>query len=264
MSIPLYSTIDASDLDRTVWRYLTFSKYVSLLTYQAIWFSKLNILVDEFEGAMPSPVDALMTEEHLKLRSVLPAELHDQLHTMNAKNVADGKELTVVNCWLLAEEESPAMWREYAGDEGVAIKSTVRLLSENISCDPGRSHIGKVRYVDLSTHVMNAYEASQAHHRAFLKRLEFGGEKELRIATMSLRGPMCVGMDGVPLTPADYNGIGMNNFKYPGLYIRANLPKLITGTVLSPNASAWFELLVKRMVSLSKVGAPVMRSSLDN
>ena len=81
---------------------------------------------------------------------------------------------------------------------------------------------------------------------------------------MNIKGPMCVGMDGTPLKADDYQGTKMNNFENSGLYIRADLQRLVTSTVLAPSAPTWFELLVKRLVKLSGVGNTVRRSALEN
>lgn len=195
MAIDKYKNMDDSDLDRSVYRYLTFPKYISLVTYGALWFSKLNIFADEYEGFIPAKIDAEMRTEHEKLKKTFHPSLHDQIDNMNQRNVDDGRELTVVNCWFLDDNESEKMWAEYAKhSEGVAIKSTVRLLAHHVFCEPKWSQIGKVRYVDLDTHSMSSYEANQAQERAFLKRNQFSRENELRIATMNLRGPMCVSM----------------------------------------------------------------------
>src|SRR6267142_4932398 len=125
MSIEHLKNLDESDLDRTVWRYLTFSKYISLLTFGALWFSKLNVLVDQHEGSMPVLTDAEMTAELQQYKRVFPPTLHAQIDNANKTNVDDGRELTVVSCWFLGGRESENMWNEYAGSsEGIAIRST--------------------------------------------------------------------------------------------------------------------------------------------
>ena len=43
--------LGSADLEKTVWRYMPFAKFISLMTYQALWFSKLNILQDTYEAA---------------------------------------------------------------------------------------------------------------------------------------------------------------------------------------------------------------------
>lgn len=264
MAIENYKNLGQSELDCTVWRYLTFPKYISLLTYGALWFSKLNILIDEFEGAMPIKADAEMLAEHQRYKALFGPASHEQIDSANEKNVEDGRELTVANCWFASELESERMWKEYAGgSEGVAIKSTIGSLSQFVFCDPRFSNIGKVRYIDLNSYRMTPYEANQAQERAFLKRLEFCHEQEVRIVTMSLKGPTCINMDGTALKPEDYQGTRMNNFQNPGLYIRADLQRLVKSTVLAPGAPLWFELLVKRLVHLSRVGGAVERSMLE-
>jgi hypothetical protein len=263
MTIPLYKTIHDADLDKTVWRYLTFPKYISLLSYGALWFSKLNILEDEYEGSMPAIADAEMLAGFQKFKEHLDPSLREQIDGLNKRNVKDGRELTVASCWYLADSDSEKMWKEYSNlSEGVAIKSTVRSLSQHVFCDPRISHVGKVIYVDLEKYSMSHYEANQAHHRAFLKKLKFRHENELRIVTMNFKGPMCVNMDGSPLTPDQYAGAGMNNFENRGLYVKTDLAQLIKATVLAPGASTWFELLVKRIARLSNISSPVESSIL--
>jgi hypothetical protein len=133
MAVLNYKNIEETDLDQTVWRYLTFSKYISLITYRALWFSKLNIFTDRYEGAMPTVADAGMLAEHQKLTRLLDPSMHEQIDDMNKKNVEDGRELIVTNCWFISEFESERMWEQYAkGPEGIAIKSSIRLLSEYI------------------------------------------------------------------------------------------------------------------------------------
>jgi hypothetical protein len=233
----------------------------SLLTYRALWFSKLKTLVDKYEGLVPT-VTARAMQEHTQRNA--PAHLREALVGTHERNVDDGRELTVVNCWFLSDGDSERMWQEYAGGlEGVAIRSTVRALSQYVFCDPQFSCIGKVQYVDLDTHEMGFYEANQAQERAFLKRLEYSHEQEIRMTTLSIRDPMCVNMDGTIPAPAEYEGAKMNNFENPGLYIQADLRGLIAATILAPGAKRWFELLVKRIVHLSQLESPVLRSALE-
>src|SRR5215467_13664956 len=122
MAIKNFSNLDPSDLDRTVWRYLTFAKYISLLAYGAVWFSKLNVLVDRYEGAMPTKADEKMLDELRELKRHFHPSLRDQLENANRRNVEDGRELTLVNCWFLGESDTEWMWKQYANwSEGVAI-----------------------------------------------------------------------------------------------------------------------------------------------
>jgi hypothetical protein len=68
-------------------RYFTFPKFISLLAYGAVWFSKLNILTDQYEGHMPTETDAEMRAEWDRMKFTFPEELHEQFDTMNKINV---------------------------------------------------------------------------------------------------------------------------------------------------------------------------------
>jgi hypothetical protein len=259
------------DLDRTIWRYMPFSKFISLITYQALWFSKLKILEDEFEGKMPTQTRLAMNHDHQKYKTIFSEEyLHKQLDEMASKNEEDGRELIVANSWFFGENESERMWREYVcthdkipTTEGLAIKSTPRILLKNVFM-LGDDHMGKVRYVDFKTHKMTRYEANQAIERAFLKdSTQFNHEQELRLATMFFKRPYCVRMDGKPYTTEEVEGVNMNNFENPGLYIGVRIDTLFTDIVMAPGAPKWLYNLVKRLMELYKIRVNISRSSLE-
>lgn len=163
--------IGCADLEKTVWRYMSFGKFISLMTYRALWFSKLNILQDTYEGLIPENVKQQMHEENQTFKSQFNTpEFHRQIDAWPSKNEDDGRELLVVNCWFLGESESERMWNEYGGpSEAVAIKATIGRLAKYVWVpnDEHISHIGLVSYVDHDTHEMSAYEAPQATSARF-------------------------------------------------------------------------------------------------
>jgi hypothetical protein len=258
--------LQSTDMEKTVWRYMPFSKFISLIAYQAVWFSKLNILQDTYEGMLPAASKRAMREEHQEFKSwpgFNSPEHHRQIDAWADDNENDGRELYVVSCWFLGEHTSERMWREYGGStEAVAIKSTIGRLVNNVFVprDEHRSHIGLVSYVDYSSHQMSSYEAHQAIERAFLKDEErFSHEQELRIVTMSTKTTSCISMEGRRYTLEEVSGKNMNNFENPGLYVCIRLDRLITEVVVAPNAQDWFEKLVRCIVERSNIPAPVSR-----
>jgi hypothetical protein len=266
MRITNHKNLTDADYDLTVWRYLTFPKFISLLTYQALWFSKLKILQDKYEGGILPLTEKAMRLEYEDLKSMFNTpELHRQIENLPDKNIEDGRELTVVNCWFLDENESQKMWDEYVGVVGgVAVKSTVRKLATfiGVSEDPHVSQIGKVKYVKLESYEMPTHLAHQAHERAFIKDQRFEHEQEIRIVTMSFKSPCCVSMKGIPYTEEECSGKNMNNFENPGLYIMVQRQGLIDEIVLAPNSEDWFCNLVERIVELSKLNFAIKRSNL--
>ena len=257
-----FRDLSEKDLNSTVWRYMPFSKFISMLTYQALWFSKLNRLEDKYEGMMPLLTKNMMNREYQKFKPIIHPNFHDQLDEMAKKNEEDGRELTVVNCWFFGETESEKMWQKYAGtSEGVAIKSTPKRLSENILMlgDNNMNHMGKVHYFDHAAHQLTSYKANQAIERAFIKDKKLEYEQELRLATLSLKRRYCVRMDGKPYSEDELEGKNMNNFENPGLYIGIKIDTLFTEVIVAKNAQEWFFCLVKRIIELYGINVPVTR-----
>jgi len=259
--------ISETELDLPVWRYLTFPKFISVVTYRALWFAKLNILRDKYEGTLPIATEIQMRQYNERAKKTFNTpEFHRQIDNWPKNIVSSGRELTVVNCWFFGDNESKDMWAKYAGsNEGVAICSSIRMLQNSVNAYPEYSMIGRVQYVDFDNHVMGMYEAHQAQEIALLKKNEeqYKAESEIRIVSMSTKTPWCLNMDGSPLTEEQYAGKNMNNFENKGLYITANLSSLIKFIVLAPGATDWFELLVKRVLKLFKLECPVKRSQFQ-
>ena len=257
--------LNENELDLTVWRYLPLAKFVSLLTYQALWFCKLNVLQDQYEGKISLQVKAKMHEENQSWKSAFADhELHKQIDNLPNQIEENGRELLVVNCWFLGEAESEEMWRDYVGSrEGVAIKSTVRTLMNAVYMHPEFSCIGKVCYTDHDNHEMDIYEAHQAHELALIKDKPFTYEQEIRLITMNIKTAACVSKHGEPFLPGQVAGKHMNNFENPGLYIGVNLHHLLKGVVVAPYAEEWFELLIKRIMCLTTIPVAVTRSELE-
>jgi hypothetical protein len=257
--------LSEDDMDLTVWRYMPFSKYISLLTYQALWFSKLKILEDKFEGMMPPPTKKSMQSKFDDWKKVIPPNLHCQLDQMAPRNEQDSRELLVVSCWFLDESESERMWNEYGGgSESVAIRSTIgKLISAIAPHYEDETHIGRVKYVDFNSYSMDGYKANQGVKRAFIKDNKYQHESELRIVTKNRKSTFCVRPNGKLYTESDIQGKNMNNFERPGLYIAVNIPQLISEIIISPTAGEWLYLLISRISEMSKLNIPVSYSELS-
>lgn len=263
--IKQFKNLSEADLDLTVFRYLTFPKFISLLSYQALWFPKLNILRDKFEGGLPFHAEKNMRKGNEKWKKTFNSpELHAQIDNWPNTNVSNGKELTVVNCWFLGDSESQEMWSEYVGtSEGVAIKSNIRKLAQYVYAHPDHSQIGKVKYINFAEYTMSTYEASQAWERALLKDDKYSHEQEVRIITFNFKHQGCISMEGRPYTLEQCSDKNMNNFENLGLYIGINFEKLVDTVILAPKVTDWLENLIRRIFELSKFNIPVKRSKIE-
>jgi len=184
------------DQNTVIWRYLPFNRFRLLVQLGALWFSKLRAFDDLDEGLTPAVPRAQLKDQHRSMENWFQDEqLKSQLRRSQEDNETYGRDLIVATCWFIEELESKQMWAGYARDpQGVAIKSTAGdLATALVQSLNNKWWIGKVRYVDLATYDgMNAYQASQAYQRAFLKGLKYSNEQELRIATMNFVAPGCL------------------------------------------------------------------------
>jgi len=251
----------------TVWRYLTFAKFISLLELRALWMSRLGGLIDQFEGTLPDKTREDIIASDLKWKTTFEGrpELQDQLAGMTDRNVADGRDVLVVNCWFLGESESPQMWKEYVGStEGVAIRSTLKRLDQSILAKQEFTTIGKVNYVDFSEYDMGIYNGSRAGERALLKGKRYSFENEVRIVTHNLVCPGCLNPDGSPPTKTQLDGTGMYDPNRPGLYLQVNLTVLIETVITAPGAAPWFNDLVGKFCKRYQLDATVEKSKLNH
>lgn len=144
--------------DLILWRYMSFDKYVSLLTDRALFFCRADKFSDPFECSIPirevdyrssehrfqmaerafGRYDSVFNEAHVRKQSKDMALAHQKVKTA-----------TTVNCWHINNSESDAMWQLYLKDnEGVAVKTTIDRLHKALSNCTQNLGISKVRYLD--------------------------------------------------------------------------------------------------------------------
>lgn len=87
--------------DAVLWRYMDFTKFVSLLERKALFFAKASKLSDPFEGSLAQSTLA----EIQRMGLVNPEVLHEDLRQHRDRHL--------VNCWHEGAYESAAMWKLY-------------------------------------------------------------------------------------------------------------------------------------------------------
>lgn len=115
------------DNDAIIWRYMSFTKFASLITNRSLFFASIAELrrIDPFEGTLPRG-----NQESQATRSLG----NEQARERYFQHIDDLSEsfvgLVVVNCWHMNATESAAMWKLYLpGGEGIAIRSSFERLS---------------------------------------------------------------------------------------------------------------------------------------
>lgn len=154
--------IETPDDSSEIWRYMDFTKFVSLLKERALFFSSYKEFDDPFEGNFPfgiiqsvslaiKKVNAMRVEQSYDSRYITDEEALDlakkQFQELK-KNI--DKKPHIINCWHQSDYESTAMWNLYSGlDKGIVIQTTIEKLKECLFEYKQDIAIGKVEYLDF-------------------------------------------------------------------------------------------------------------------
>ena len=174
-----------------IWRYMDFTKYVSLLARKALFFPSITRLQqsDPFEGIIPEKNVKDRHELHSEFYQVLPPEI--AARNINDMDLAlrrwlvEQNKFTVVNCWYTNEHEFMAMWKLYG--DAIAIGTTIKnfassFIGLNIIDTAGESHnvpiyIAGINYLDYEKEFMPTFNT---FYPVLHKRKEFEHEREVR------------------------------------------------------------------------------------
>jgi hypothetical protein len=111
-----------------LWRYVDFTKYVSMLDTRDLYFTRADLLGDPFEGSYSYHNVRLRAEVYA---DAIPAE---HLARLSAATRAFVRH-TFISSWHLSDYESAAMWKLYLRDHGVAIQTTFESLTASLTSD---------------------------------------------------------------------------------------------------------------------------------
>ena len=178
MSVSQVGKITVPDRDTTLWRYMSFTKWLSLISSSSLYFTRLDLLGDEFEGYLPPPEDLSLSPESGRLEGVSDEQTLRHIHELAWAM----RYQFFVSCWTINPFESMAMWKLYAPAlEAVAIKTNVGRLIDSLNLHEITSYAGAVKYEPSADFVMeNMVEL------AYLKRPAFNNEREFRLCYIDL------------------------------------------------------------------------------
>lgn len=223
------------NLRRKIWRYIDFTKFVSLLEEQALFFPRLSTLSDPLEGFLTKPtVDkfrnipvGLTSEEASKRRAI---------GEHNLSVMKTGRNLLFVSSWHMNNHESVAMWELYLkSGEGVAIQSTVGRMIKSFDQSIDEVFVGQVKYIDFEKQEI---PRNNVFYLALHKRKSFEHERELRALVMSPDNS-------------------------PGKLIPVDLTVLIQNIFVAPNSPVWIHDLVKKMTARYGLNKKVFHSGIE-
>lgn len=238
--------IDVPDT-ATLWRYMTFTKFVELLQSSNLYFAALNRMEDNYEG-WHSKKSLEMSEAGIRrgFSGQDAAGLSDVL-SMFKKSTEFTKDWArrsmFVSCWHSNVHESAAMWKLYlTTNEGVAIRTTLANAREAFAAAEADVYASSVRYIDFNT---DPVPLDNIFSRVVYKRKSFEHEQEVRFIHWAPKFDQDVLLQDVP-----------------GVKIPVNLALLVQHVYVAPLAPPWFLDVVRNTATKYGLDAPITQSDL--
>lgn len=224
----------------SLWKYMDFTKFVSLLSLNAIFLCRSDRFRDPYEGSFPK--GNLKYQD--QIFSSIPEEHRENAIKFFYEHMKWGRAWTYISCWHVNKFESAAMWDLYAKtDEAIAIETTYEKLKMSL---PETTFLGLVNYIDYETAVI---PSNNAFYPYMNKRLSFEHENEARVV-----------MQDYPFKDNAIDKEKINDKN--GTFIQIDLGYLINKIHVSPTASSWLTDLVEEVTNKYSLSVPVVKSNL--
>ncbi len=246
---------------KTIWRYIDFTKFVSILDKNSIFFPSARELqkIDPWEGTYLKKVLAFNLKERFELeKSLNKNSCYAKLSNYEiAKEISQNSKLAYENqidnnfisCWHFNSFESAAMWNLYLkSNEGICIQSDCDSFKKSFQDEDRKIYIGKVRYKDYANDVyyddypVNLFPGFNLFLPFIHKRKIYEHEREYRAIILN-----------------DDN----KNLKN-GIFIKVDLNTLIKKIILAPASPIWFRDLVRSVIKKYNYNFEICNSEVDD
>ncbi len=222
-----------------IWRYMDFTKYVSILQTKCLFFCRSDLFEDPYEGATSHANEKL--RDTIYEGNPLPEEVIKQLSQFTEWV----RQWTYISCWHMNQYESAAMWKLYCTtNESIAIQTSYATLRKAL---PDKVFIGTVNYIDYEKDWL---PEGNAFWPFVHKRKSFEHEHELRAIISDL--------------PASDKSISVEKSNSQrGESVSIDPGELIESVHISPAAPAWFADLVINLTQKYGYSFGVSQSELS-
>ncbi len=233
--------------EAVLWRYLNFTKFVSLLDRKALFFARADKLGDPFEGSYAKKNIIKLRDTYAELPEEIKAQLSDLQKYLWQQDSGrsffkEYRKMIFANCWHESTHESAAMWRLYSGEyEGIAIKTNFGSFAQSLAGEEA-VYVGKVKYIDYDK---DSIPQDNALNPYLYKRKSFEHEREVRAVIIR----------------DDHHHL-YDDIDDTGKYCEVEIASLVKEVIVAPYAQDWFLELVASVSVLYGLGASVRRSSL--
>jgi len=226
-----------------IWRYMDFTKFISLLDTKSLFFTRADKFDDPFEGSYP--LKNVLARKHPPFGTPLTSG-----SPKTSPNYKIWPRYVAINCWHENEHESAAMWKLYLkSSEGIAIQSTFLKLIKSIRTKDD-VYIGRVSYIDYEKAKLNE---GNIFTPFIHKRKSFEHEKEIRAVIVKF--PADKEEDSL-----DFSRVTIGD----GLGIDVNLKILIQAIYVAPGTPKWFMELISSVTSVYGYNFKIIQSKMDD
>jgi len=229
---------------RCIWRYLDFTKYLSLLDTCSLFLPRCDMFHDKYEGYYPN-IRSLLGKDYkptITNRNGLWGRSDTQVSEKEGLQLAvyELRQRSAVSCWHLNDGESEAMWKLYLQSlEGVAIVTRISGLTHALAASTETFVFGDVEYVAWDD---ESKWPTDTVSPFFRKRPGFAHESEFR-TVLQRSEPI----------------------EAPGVTIQlshVDVETLVERVVISPTAPSWFSGLVRSVTAKLNFDFEIAQSEL--
>ncbi|MFA5405113.1 MAG: DUF2971 domain-containing protein [Ignavibacteria bacterium] len=247
-----------------IWRYMDFTKLVSLLQKEKLFFPSTRTLkkIDPWEGTyLKKSLEYRLAEDCKFMQMKGEKPTYEKIKDMSEKwnNCYENFiNLNCISCWHYNSIESAAMWRLYLkSNEGIAIQTDVKSIKRAFANSDSKVYFSKIWYKDYENDIFYSKDVlkSVGYRNANLlipficKRKNYEHEKEYRaIVTVENNNKEQINF-------AKENG---------GIFVPVDLKLLIKKIILAPGSPPWFKELVEGTLKTYNFDVEVVPSVVDD
>lgn len=219
-------TASSKNQDILVWRYMDFTKFMSMLLTKSLFFSRSDLLGDPWEGSYTLGNLNPENDTHFLPNEEVGSERFKKFLSLRKSIRNMTKQTRVINfisCWHMSECESAALWKLYSEEKNsICIQSSYSILAQLLKEANPSAVFGAVRYLDYQN--LESFIKEFDSVAPFLhKRKSFEYEREIRII-----------IEDPP------------HHTHSGISLTIDLERLIQKVYVSPTSPGWFtDILIK-------------------
>jgi hypothetical protein len=161
-----------------LWRYMDFTKFVSMLNSSSLYFTQACQMEDKFEGVYPrATIDRAASGHGLVYPGFNPMQTLRHHSDLCRRSM-------YLSCWHMNPHQSAAMWQLYRkSGEGIAVRTTFARAKAAFAKTVDTIYGAVVNYIDFAS---DHYDDSNLFDVVTHKRMSFQHEREVRFIWWSL------------------------------------------------------------------------------